>query len=258
MEKLLSGFTTNGNGSIDYVNGIRKFLLELSSRSSGSLSASASTFRPRPENHARELGSKHPWEFDYKRFQNVVVHESHPAHKKPEEIPPTAADLYWQQACNNPRRDVKVLLTQPARGKRIYASELIKQRYTAEDVHQFFRYIDEPKTLYAIRVMYKAIGSDSNWSRMRKEFKKVAEAPRSNSIATSIDVTVENFFNVIHEVGLKVTKSNVFSVAHAFRGLGMPEVIRVDEMYAAMKLLDEDDKRKGYTIEEDGDLLLDL
>ena len=252
----MESFVTNPNGSIDYVNGIRKFLLELSDRSSGSMSASA--FQPRPENRARDARAKHPWEFDYKRHQNVVVHESHPAHKGPDAPPPTDADLYWQQACNNPRRDVKVLLTQPARGKRTYASELIKRNYTPDDVHQYFRYIDEPKTLYAIRVLYKSINTDSSWAQMRREFKKVAEAPRSNSIATSMDVTVQNFFNVIHDVGLKVTKSNVYSVAHAFRGLGMPEVVRVDEMYAAMRLLDEDDKRRGYSIEEDGDLLLDL
>ena len=203
----MNDFMTSAD-SVDYVNCIRKFLLQLNN--SG---PKESSFHPRPEHHARPTKPKHPWEFDYKRTASNAVHESHPSHlteKKEDE------GLYWKSACLQPRSDVKKAVLEPTyhRGKKIHASELMSKKggYTEVDKNKFFKQIENPKTLHACRKVYNDIGGDSKWKILYKEFKKYAEAPRNTSITYSIDVLMANFHKVFSETRPDIQKSDIYTL----------------------------------------------
>jgi hypothetical protein len=245
----VNNFSTGGN-KIDYVGCMRKFLTQSESKMGRT---SSSAFQPRATTQAREIKPRHPWEFEYKRLQNAGPDMEHPSH-----IPESSREkgtLYWQQACAAPRADVKKAMLDPMhqRGKKINAADLLKSGYSdREKARLFNQFENNPKLFHLFRKTYKAIGSDSNWKRIRSEFKKVAEAPRPTSIKNSIDVTTDNFHDVLHEFHLDgITNSDVYTLSHAFRGKGMPEVVRVDEFWATLKIIDADDKQRGFDWEAD-------
>lgn len=244
-----------GGGKIDYVNCMRKFLTQSESKMGKTTSSSA--FHPRAETHAREIKPKHPWEFEYKRLQNAAPADpEHPSH-----VPESSREkgtLYWQQACAAPRADVKQAMADPMhqRGKKLYACDLIKRGYSAMEKGRFFnQFENHSKLFHLFRKTLKAIGGDAQWKRMRSQFKKLAEPPRNTSLKNSIDVTTENFHEVLHDNHLSgITNSDVYTLSHAFRGMGMPEVVRVDEFWATLKILEADDQQRGFDWEAD-DLL---
>jgi len=234
---------------IDYVGCMRKFLTQGESRAT----ISTSRFQPRAETHARELKPKHPWEFEYKRLQNATMDAEHPSH-----VPESSREkgtLYWQQACAAPREDVKKAMLDPMhqRGKKIFACDLVKKGYSGREKARLFnQFENHGKLFHILRRAHKAIGGDGNWKRIRAAFKRVAEPPRNTSIKNSIDITTENFHEVLHQAHLDgITSSDVYTLSHAFRGMGMPEVVRVDEFWAFLKILNEDDKQRGFDWEKD-------
>jgi len=220
------------------VQSMRKLLVTMEANSD--INSKNSSFKPRAETHAREVKSKHPWEFEYTRLENST------------QIPDTSREhgtLYWQQACAVPRKDPKKAILDPkhARGKKIRACDMVKMGYTSSDKNRLFKQFNDPKLFHSLRRCWKALGGESNWKRMRAEFKKVAEVPRSTSLTNSIDVTSQNFRKVVSMFSLEgIDKSDLYMYSHAFRGMGMPEVVRVDEWYATMKIINEDDLDRNF------------
>lgn len=235
---------------------MRVFLNSLNNNNNKStISLNELIINPKLDIHRREIKQMHPWEFEYKRFHDNPIDILHPIHDFHHITNSNMNGLYWQQACLIPREDVEKVILDPKhiRGKKLYASNLLKEGYNDYDKMRLFKQFENVNKLFLVlRKVYKLIGNENNWKKLRNEFKKYMEISKNNNITNSIDVTTENFHKIMKEQNfIGLSKSDIYLISYAFRGMGMPEVVRIDEWYATMKIIDIDDKKNGYDWEAD-------
>lgn len=197
---------------------------------------------------ARGKKPAHPWEFNYKRPVRVETNTHFSVAEREDDD--TKDIPYWKKACSKPKEDFAEVILNPKRkrGQAVTAMELLTEGYSAEEINKYFSRF-EKKVIHGCRCCYDTISTQ--WNDLRREFRKLAESPKANSPSTSIEVTVPNYQAVMKKVDIKHSHRCNFAVA--FRGKGWPEVVRVDEMYAMMKLLRRADLANGVPREFEND-----
>lgn len=195
------------DGKVDYLGCFRAFLSLMVG--DAPIPKPESKFETVDMHKSRNIRALHPWEFDYKKDK----------HSGP----------YWRQATSMPKEvsaqegnlALQVVVPPPSEKSAADLSakerDLLLSQYSTD-------------VLDACRRLYNAI-PQATLKTLKNEFKRTQIISQRGSILT------QNFLLIIEGFGIKVSKKDINAIIKAFRGLGMQDVVKFDELFRVCSLL---------------------